>query len=168
MVQNNFNPGIFQVTGNHGDRTTTQLRSVRGDQKSLHLKHPTFRSGTMPPERAIPSPRNLHELLPPRLPDELHLPPLLTLLLDTHNNNDNQSLLQENSQPNLQPTRLPPRPRLGLAPPTHHQPSRLRQRTKRLPSTRSITILPRCFVIESEHQCDEQYICDDQWRGEVS
>ena len=41
-------------------------------------------------------PRNLHQPLPPRLPHELHLSPLLALLLHPHNNNDHQPLLEKN------------------------------------------------------------------------
>ena len=51
----------------------------------------------------LASPRNLHQPLPPRLPHELHLPPLIALLPLPHNNNDHQPLLEKDPQSSPKP-----------------------------------------------------------------
>jgi hypothetical protein len=71
-------------------------------------------------------PRNLYQPLPSRLPHELHLPTILAPQQLSYHNNDHEPLIQENTQPNLQPTRLSTRPRLGLPSAPNHQPPGLR------------------------------------------
>ena len=71
----------------------------------------------------LASPGNMHESLPPRLPDELHLPAQQPLLHDTYDNYDHKPFLQENPQFNLEPTRLASGPRLGLPPTANYESS---------------------------------------------
>ncbi len=57
---------------------------------SRHNLHPSFQLGASPP----------------RLPDELHLPPLLPLLLSPNNHNDHKRPIAKNPQPALKSPRL--------------------------------------------------------------
>jgi hypothetical protein len=72
------------------------------------------------------SPCHMHESLSPCLSDELYLLAQQPLLRGTDNNNDYEPFVQENSQPDLEPTRLAPSPRLGLTPTANHKPPRFR------------------------------------------
>ena len=58
----------------------------------------------------------MYQSNPTHLPDELHIPPVYTLLILTYNHNDDQRLLPQNIEPPLQPLRQPLSPRLDLAP----------------------------------------------------
>lgn len=108
----------------HGAANTPQPRSLgRLDQHANHARTPR-RSRPMPRERALPPPRHLHRQQTPRLPHELHLPPLNPLLLLPRHRHDHQPRQQEDEQPRRQPQRLPPRPRLYVPhppPPTPPQ-----------------------------------------------
>ena len=146
----------------HDDRHPTHLSHMGPERfhRSNNIQHPARRSSDLSTECSIrtspiPShiydptnepistapPSNLHPNSPPRLVDELHLPPalhtptpnnhnkphhnnkphplpLLSVTSRPHNNNDDEPPLAQNAQPPLQPQRLAPSPRLGLLAPT--------------------------------------------------
>ncbi|KFY52959.1 hypothetical protein V497_08420 [Pseudogymnoascus sp. VKM F-4516 (FW-969)] len=120
----------------------------------------------MSPERTIPPPRHLHHRpAPPRLPNELHLPRLDPLLSHPKHNNDHQPLQPQNAQPPLQPPRLPPRPRLGVPPPSPH---RLNHHLPRARSPRATPLLSRHATAKSQFLSAKLDQRIDQWGRESS
>lgn len=110
-------------------------------------------------------PCNNPKPISPRLPNELYLPPHLTLQQLPNNNNDHPPNITQDFKPNLQPSRLSPRPRLGVPSSSHHLRSSTFHNWFSAPG--SYAFFPRDFTFEFEYECYKQYLCNDKWGGEI-
>ena len=126
-------PIRHHVDRRHG-QDPPQLRGLRGRHAQAADQHTAARGAAMPRKcalrtfqpppstvsmwtnalavAAIASPGDLHRQRAPCLAHELHLPPLLSVLVTPRHHHDHKPRLAQDHQHRRQPQRLPPRPRL--------------------------------------------------------
>ena len=146
-----------QVSSSLPPEVVTCLKNARFVCISTPLILNSFAdSGDIAPSRNDNKPNSHITCSPPCFPYELHLPPGRLVSPDLspatppYHNNDNEPSISQDPKPPSQPPCQPPRPRLGIAPPTYDR--RTRSRKKWIPTRSRHKKLAGESLAEHEHE----------------